>query len=47
MQLVACMGQERDHLEDLDVGVNNIKMNLEDMVCLCIEWIHPAQDKDM
>jgi len=46
MQLVACMGQERDHLEDLDVGGNNIKINLEDMVCQCIDWIHLAQVKD-
>jgi len=46
MQLVACMGQERDHLEDLDVGGTNIKINLEDMVCQCIDWIHLAQVKD-
>ena len=46
MQLVACMGQERDHLEDLDVGGNNIKIDLEDMVCQCIDWIQQAQVKD-
>ena len=46
MQLVACIGQERDHLEDLDVGGNNIKINLEDMVWQCTHWIHLAQVKD-
>jgi len=46
MQLVACTGQERDHLEDLDVGGNNIKINLEDMVCQYIDWINLAQVKD-
>lgn len=46
MQLVACIGQERDHLEDLDVGGNKIKINVEDMVCQCIDWIHLAQVKN-
>jgi len=46
MQLVACMGQERDHWEDLGVGGNNIKINLEDTVCQYIDWVHLAQVKD-
>jgi hypothetical protein len=46
MQLAACLGQEKGHLEELGVGGNNIKINLEDMVCQCIDWIHLAQVKD-
>ena len=37
---------ERDHLEDPGLDGDNIKMDLQEMGCGCVDWISPAQDRD-
>jgi len=45
----SCWGKrrERDHWTDLRVdGVDNIRMDLQEVGCGCMEWIGLAQDRD-
>jgi hypothetical protein len=39
--------RERDHLEDLGVENDNIKMDLQEVECKGMDWIDLAQDRDM
>jgi hypothetical protein len=38
--------KERDHWEDQDVGVYNIKMDLREIQWDGVDWMDMAQDKD-
>ena len=39
--------RERDHWDDLEVdGVENIRMDLQEVGCGYIDWIGLAQDRD-
>jgi hypothetical protein len=37
---------ERDHLEDLGVDGDNIKMNLQEMQWRGMNWVNLAQERD-
>jgi len=42
-----CSGdlRERNHLEDIGVDGDNIKINLQEVRWGCVDWIDLAQDK--
>jgi len=37
---------ERDHLEDLGVDEDSIKMDIQDVGWECMDWIDLAEDRD-
>ena len=38
--------RERDHLGDPSIDGDNIKMDLQEVGCGCMDWIELAHDKD-
>jgi hypothetical protein len=37
---------ERDHLEDLGIDEDSIKMDIQEMEWECVDWIDLAEDRD-